>query len=175
MHNQKQRANFSANIESYEDLEARMEHMGSLVRGHFDEDPDRTMTRAEWEAIAEDSAKKAADACELLCLKKKEKDELRAKAIAAQPTPLKIMAQVAPESPIDDVFGAWANGDETIETPPDIPAEVAQYIRKLLTIVNETSILKGAWFVVQPNANALCQRMANEVHNCKDVLPGDAM
>ena len=49
----------------------------SLVRGRFDEDPDRAMTRAEWEAIAEESAKKAADARELLCLKKKEEDELK--------------------------------------------------------------------------------------------------
>ena len=55
---------------------------------------------------------------------------------------------------------------------PDIPAEVAQYIPKLLTIANETKNLKGASFVVQPNVNALCQRMANEVH--KDVLPGDS-
>ena len=37
-----------------------MEHTESLVKGHFDEDPDRAMTRAEWEAIAVDSAKKAA-------------------------------------------------------------------------------------------------------------------
>ena len=110
IHKQKQRANFSAKIESYEDLEARMEHMESFVRGHCDEDPDRAMTRAEWEAIAEDSAKKAADARELLRLKKNEEDALRAKAIAAQlPTPqLKITAHVAPESSIDDVFGALA-------------------------------------------------------------------
>ena len=39
-----------------------MKHMESLVWGHFDEDPDRAMTRSEWEAIARDSAKKAADA-----------------------------------------------------------------------------------------------------------------
>ena len=44
IHKQAQRANFSASIESYEDLEARMEHMESLVKGHFDEDPDRAMT-----------------------------------------------------------------------------------------------------------------------------------
>ena len=31
IHKQKQRANFSAKIESYEDLEARTEHMESLV------------------------------------------------------------------------------------------------------------------------------------------------
>ena len=93
---QTQRANFTAKIESYEDLETRMEHMDSLVRGHFDEDPDRTMTRAEWEAIAEDSAKKAADARELLRLKKKEEDEQRAKVIAAQPMPLKILARASP-------------------------------------------------------------------------------
>ena len=83
MHKQKQRANFSAKIESYEDLEARVEHMEALVRGHFDEDPDRAMARAEWEAIPEDSAKKAADARELLRLTKKEEEELQAEAIAA--------------------------------------------------------------------------------------------
>ena len=57
-----------------EDLEARMEHMESLVKEHFDEDPDRAMTRVEREAIAEDSAKKlnASDARELLRLKKNE-------------------------------------------------------------------------------------------------------
>ena len=73
------------------------------------------MTRAKWEAITEDSAKKAADAqChELLRLKKKEEDELRAKAIAAQPTSLRIMAQATPESQIDDVFGALAKLMET--------------------------------------------------------------
>ena len=125
MHKQKQRANFSAKIESYEDLEARVEHMETLVRGHFDEDPDRAMARAEWEAIPEDSAKKAADARELLRLTKKEEEELQAEAIAAQPTLLKIMARAALESPIDDVFGALTNGDEDVGTPPDTPAEVA--------------------------------------------------
>ena len=52
--------------------------------------------RAEWEAIAEDSAKKASDARELLRLKKKEEDELKAKTIAASPAPLKIMVREAP-------------------------------------------------------------------------------
>ena len=69
---QKQRANVK--LESYEDLEARMEHMESLIQGHFDAEPDRaisSMTRAEWDAIASDSAKKASDARELLRLKKK--------------------------------------------------------------------------------------------------------
>ena len=99
-----------------------MEHMESLVKGHFDEDPDRAMTRAEWEAIAVDSAKKAADARELLCLKKNEEDVIRARAITAQPpTPMKIMAQAAPKSPIDDVFGALANRDENVDAPPDVP------------------------------------------------------
>ena len=174
IHKQRQRANFSAKIESYEDLEARMEHMKSLVRGHFDEDPARAMTRAEWEAIAEHSAKKAADAQELLRLKKNEEDALRAKAIAAQPpTPqLKITAHVAPESPIEDVFRALANGDQETEAPPDVPAEVARYIRELLTKANETKILKSATFTVTPDINAICQRMANEVH--RDVLPGDS-
>ena len=51
-------------------------------------------------------------------------------------------------------------------TPHDIPAEAAhdQYIRKLLTIANETKSLKGAPFVVEPRANAICHRMASEVH-----------
>ena len=84
--------------------------MESLVNGHFDEDPDRAMTRTEWEAIAADSAKKAADARELLRLKKNEEDTIRARVIAAQPpTPMTTMVQAAPESPIDDVFGALAN------------------------------------------------------------------
>ena len=82
LHKQMQRANVSAKLESYEDLEARMEHMESLVKGHFDEDPDRAMARSEWEAIAQDSAKKAAGARELLRLKKKEDDEIREKAKA---------------------------------------------------------------------------------------------
>ena len=49
IHKQRQRANVPAKIESYEDPEARMEHMESLFKGHFDEDPDRgsRMTRAE--------------------------------------------------------------------------------------------------------------------------------
>ena len=97
LHKQRRRASVNAKLESYEDLEARMEHMESLVEGHFDEDPDRAITRSEWEAIVQDSAKKAADTRELLRLKKKEKDELRAKvrALAAPATPLQIMAQAA--------------------------------------------------------------------------------
>ena len=134
-----------------------MEHMESLVRGHFDEDPDRAMTRAEWEAIAKDSAKKAADACELLRLKNAVEDEQRNKAIAAQLTPLKIMARAPPKKTIDDGVGAWANGDEDVEAPPGVPAEVARYIRKLFTIANETKTLKGASFIVEPNINAICQ------------------
>ena len=62
-----------------------MEHMESLIKGHFDEDPDHTMTRAKWEAIAEDSAKKASDAQELLCLKKNKEDVIQAKVIVAMP------------------------------------------------------------------------------------------
>ena len=62
LHKQIRRANVSTKLESYEDLEARMEHMGSPVKGHFDEDSGCAMTRSEWEAIAHDSAKKAADA-----------------------------------------------------------------------------------------------------------------
>ena len=42
IHKQKQRANFSAKIEFYEVVEARTEHMGFLIKGHFDEEPDRT-------------------------------------------------------------------------------------------------------------------------------------
>ena len=56
-----------------------------------------------------------------------------------------------------------------MEAPPDVPAEV---VRKLITIANETKILNSASFVVEPNIDAICQRMANEVH--KGVLPGDS-
>ena len=51
IHKHKQHANFSAKIESSEKVEARMEHnaMEPLVRGHSDENPDRDMTRVEWE------------------------------------------------------------------------------------------------------------------------------
>ena len=54
LHKQGQRANVPAKLESYEDLEARMEHMEFLtsIQGHFDEDPDRAMTRAECDAIS---------------------------------------------------------------------------------------------------------------------------
>ena len=167
---EKRCANFSVKIESYEDLEARMEHMESLVEGHFDEDPDH----ANHDKSRVYSSQQAADARELLRLKKKEEDEQRAKAIAAQPTPLKIMAHAAPESPIDDALGALATGDEDVEVPPDVPAEVAEYIPKLITIANEPKILKGASFKVEPNINAiiLCQRMANEVH--RDHCVADA-
>ena len=138
----------------------------------FDEDPDHTMTRSEWEAKAQDSAKKTADARELLGLKKKEQDELRAKAkaLTAPATPLQIMVQAAAVSPIDDVFGAL--GEALEEAPPDVPAEVCLYIWKLLTLANDHKMLKGASFDVTPDTNALCQRIANEVH--KDVLPCDS-
>ena len=110
LHNQKQRAVVTAKLESYEDLEARMEHMDSLIQGHFDEDANRAMMRAEWDAIAEDSAKKASDARELLRLKKKDEDELRAKAkalvIPATPNTIQVQTHKAVDSPIDDVFGA---------------------------------------------------------------------
>ena len=63
-------------------------------------------------------------------------------------------------------------GEEEDEELPNVPAEVTQYIQKLLTIANETAMFKGATFVLHPNINALCQRTANEVH--RDVLPGDS-
>ena len=66
LHKQEQRAVVTAKLESYEDLEGWMEHMESLIQGHFDEEPDRAMTRAEWDAVAEDSVEKASDARELL-------------------------------------------------------------------------------------------------------------
>ena len=99
---------------------------------------------------------------------------MRRARFAQPPAPLKIMARAAPESPIGDVFGALANGDEDVEAPPDVPAaaEVAKYIRELLTIANETKILQSATSAVEPNVSAVCQRMANEVHS--DVLPGDS-
>ena len=171
LHKQRQRANVSVKLESYEDLEARMDHTESLVEGHFDEAPDRAMTRSEWEAIAQDSAKKAADARKLLRLKKEEA-ELRAnaKALAAPATPLQTMAQAAPVSPIDDIVGAL--GEETEKAPPDVPVEVCLYILKLLTLANDHEILKGASFNVSPDTDALCQRIANEVHRV--VLPRDS-
>ena len=52
MRNQKQRAHFYARLES--SRRVCMGHMDFLIKGHFDEDPDRAMTRAEWEAIAID-------------------------------------------------------------------------------------------------------------------------
>ena len=59
------------------------------------------------------------------------------------------------------------------EAIPDVPSEVCLYnIRKLLTLANDHEMLKGASFDVPPDTNALCQRMANEVH--RDVLPGDS-
>ena len=58
------------------------------------------------------------------------------------------------------------------EAPPDVPAEVRLYIRKLLTLASDHKILKGASFNVAPDTNALCQRMANKVN--RDVLPGDS-
>ena len=79
------------------------------------------------------------------------------------------MARVASESPIDDdTFGALDDREGDAEAP-DVPAEAAQYIRKLFTIANDTGVLRGAPFVVQPNVNAPCQWLANEVH--RDVLP----
>ena len=107
LHKQKQRANATAKLEPYEDLEARMEHMESLIRGHFDEEPDRALTRDERDAIARDSAKKASDAREFLRLQKKEEDELRAKAkakantlaIPATPSTVQVQAHKAVDSP----------------------------------------------------------------------------
>ena len=58
------------------------------------------MTRAERDAIAHDSAKKASDARELLRLKKKEDDEMRAKAkalaIPAMPNTIQVQDFVGP-------------------------------------------------------------------------------
>ena len=58
------------------------------------------------------------------------------------------------------------------EVAPDLPTQVCLYISKLLTLANDHKILKGARaaFNVQPAANALCQRMANEVHKDVKVL-----
>ena len=59
-------------------------------------------------------------------------DAILAKAMPVMPPmpQLKIMAHAAPESPIDDVFGALANGDEDETAPPNMPVEVAKYIRE---------------------------------------------
>ena len=136
------------------------------------------MSREEWDAIARDSAKKASDARELLRLQKKEEDELRAKAkakadtlaIPATPSTVHVQAHKAVDSPIDDVFGAL--GGDMDEAVPDVQAEVCLYTRKLLTPANDHEMIKGVTFDVTPETNALCQRMANEVH--RDVLPGDS-
>ena len=45
-------------------------------------------------------------------------------------------------------------------------------IRELLTLANDHEMIKGVLFDVPPVTNALCQRMANEVH--RGVLPGDS-
>ena len=145
--------------------------MESLIQGHFDEDPDRAMTRAGKDATAVDSTKKASDARELLGLKtKKEEDELQAKVkVTATPKPIQMLAQVAVDSPIDTDFGALGGGDEVT---PDVPSVGCLYVRKLLALANHHEILKGASFDVPPDTNALCQRMANEVH--RSVLPGES-
>ena len=87
-------------------------------------------------------------------------------------TPLQVMAHEGPASPIDGVFGALGGGME--ETPPNAPraSEICLYIRKLLALMNDHEILKGAPLSVTPDANAPCQRMANEAY--RDVLPGDS-
>ena len=152
LHKRKQQANVTAKLESYEDLEARMEHMEFLIQGHFDKEPGHAMTRAEWDAIAQDSAKKASDARELLRLKKKEEDEMRTKA----------KALAVPESPIDDVFRAL--GGEMDEAIPDVHSEVCLYIRKLITLANDHEMLKGASFDVTPDTRCRSNR-AYKVHN----------
>ena len=63
-------------LESYEDLDAKMEHAESLMQGHFNEDPNCAMMRAEWVTIVVDSPKKACYAHKLLWLKQKEEEEL---------------------------------------------------------------------------------------------------
>ena len=109
-----------------------MEHTESLVKGYFDEDLDLAMPRSEWEAIAEDSAKKTSDALELLRLKYDSRRRMRASfELKPRRSPLQIMGHAAPSSPIDDVFGAL--GGEMDEATPDVPAEVCLYIWKLLT------------------------------------------
>lgn len=70
-------------------------------------------------------------------------------------------------SPVDDDFGFL--GAEMDEAIPGVPSEDCLYIRKLFTLANDHEILKGASIVVPPGTNALCQRMANEVH--RDKLP----
>ena len=97
---------------------------------------------------------------------------MRAKAkalvIPATPNTINVQAYKSVDSPIDDVFGAL--GREMDEA--NLPSNVCLYIRKLLTLANDHEMLKGASFDVPPDTNALCQRMANEVH--RDVLPGDS-
>ena len=69
---------------------------------------------------------------------------------------------------VDKIFGAL--GGEMNEASPDVPSEVCLYTWELLTPANDHEILKGTSFNVQPDANALCQRMDSEVNG--HVLPG---
>ena len=75
--------------------------------------------------------------------------------------------RVAVNSPVDDIFGALtgAVGEAILDVP-------CLFIRMFLTLAKDHDILKKASFEVPPDTNALCQRMANEVH--RDVLPGDS-
>ena len=113
------------------------------------------MTRAEWDATAQDLAKKASSARELLRLKKKEGGELRAnaKVIPATPNTIQVQAHKAVDSPIDDVFGAL--GGKMDEAVPDVQSEVCPYIRKLLNVANDHEMIKGVSFDVPPDTNAL--------------------
>ena len=127
------------------------------------------MARSEWEAIAQDSAKKAADAHGRL--NKKEEGELRgkAKARAALATPLQIMAQPAAVTPIVDSSGAL--GEETGEAPPDVPAAVCLYIRKLPDRANGHGIWQGAPSHLIPICQ--CPLPANGQRGARRCAAGD--
>ena len=88
------------------------------------------MMRAEWDAIAVDSAKKETYAQELLQLKKKEEDKWCAKAkaliIPAAPSTIQVQAHKAVE------------GGEMDEAIPVVPSEVCLHIQKLLTLAKTT-------------------------------------
>ena len=151
-----------------------MEHMEPLIQGHFDEDPDRTMTSVERDAITVNSRKKATDPRELLRMKKKkdtEGDELRACRAKAKVLTGDAAANQSPSgslSPIDDVFGALREKLE--EAPLAVLAEVLrtlQFIQKLLTLANDHEMLKGPSIIKAPNTNE--QTLSTQPLNTKST------
>ena len=79
---------------------------------------------------------------------------------------LEIMATEAIESLIDGVFGA---AEECLTK--DVPTEVAMYLRQTCALSNNSAVLKGASFTLDPKIKALSQSLPAKAH--KLVLPGD--